>query len=83
MHKIMIIPNNKEMLNIDADAFLLGIKNHSVNMPFYIELDELDNIMKNTNKEIFISLNRNIHNNSLEELKRVLLELNKYDIKSV
>ena len=83
MHKIMVIPNNKEMLNIDADAFLLGIKNHSVNMPFYIELDELDNIMKNTNKEIFISLNRNIHNNSLEELKRVLLELNKYDIKGV
>lgn len=83
MHKIIVIPNNKEMLNIDCDAILLGINGYSVNMPFYIEIEDLEEITKKTNKEIFISLNKNIFNDEIEELKKILLKLNEYNIKGV
>ena len=53
MYKTIVIPSNKEMINnISSDAILLGIKDLSVNMPFYITLDELKKIK--TKKEIFI-----------------------------
>ena len=45
MYKTIVIPSNKEMINnISSDAILLGIKDLSVNMPFYITLDELKKI---------------------------------------
>ena len=82
MYKTIVIPSNKEMINnISSDAILLGIKDLSVNMPFYITLDELKKIK--TKKEIFISLNKNFNNSELEVLKKTLLELNDLDIKGV
>lgn len=83
MYKIIVIPNNKEMLNIDCDAILLGINGYSVNMPFYIEIEDLEEITKKTNKEIFISINKNIFNNEIENLKKILIKLNDYNIKGV
>ena len=75
MYKTIVIPSNKEMINnISSDAILLGIKDLSVNMPFYITLDELKKIK--TKKEIFISLNKNFNNSEFEVLKKTLLELN-------
>ncbi len=82
MYKTIVIPSNKEMINnISSDAILLGIKDLSVNMPFYITLDELKKIK--TKKEIFISLNKNFNNSELGVLKKTLLELNDLDIKGV
>lgn len=81
MPKILLIPSNLEMLNIPCDGFILGIKDLSVNLPFYITLEQLKQIK--TDKEIFISLNKNIHENELEKLKKTLIELNNYNIKGV
>ncbi|MCM1370784.1 MAG: U32 family peptidase [Clostridium sp.] len=83
MYKIIVIPKNKEMINIECDAILLGIKNYSVNLPFYIDIDELEQITKNIKSEIFISLNKNIHDSEIETLKDILLKLNNYNIKGV
>lgn len=84
MNKLLIIPGSIEMIeDIDCDAILLGIRNYSVNLPFYIEMSELKEIIKKTKKEIFISLNKNIHNNELEGLKKILTDLNQYNIKGV
>ena len=72
MTKLMYIPNKKE-LNNDVDAYLLGIENLSVNMPIYFTLDEIKNI--NIDKEIFISLNKNMHSSDLKILEETLIEL--------
>ena len=64
MSKIMVIPNSKkeikELIN-DSDAFLLGVKDLSVNLPIYFTIEELEPIIKllnEYNKEIFIALNK-------------------------
>ena len=82
MTKIILIPN-KKMLDINCDAFLLGIKDLSVNMNEYFTLEEIKQILKTTNKEIFISLNKNMHSKDLEKLEETLIELEKLDIKAV
>jgi collagenase-like PrtC family protease len=76
----MYIPNKKE-LNNDVDAYLLGIENLSVNMPIYFTLEEIKNIK--SDKEIFISLNKNMHSNDLSLLEETLIELSKLNIKGV
>lgn len=80
MTKLMYIPNKKE-LNKDVDAYLLGIEYLSVNMPIYFTLEEIKNIK--TDKEIFISLNKNMHSNDLELLEETLKELSKLNIKGI
>ncbi len=80
MTKLMYIPNKKE-LNNDVDAYLLGIENLSVNMPVYFTLEEIKNI--NIDKEIFISLNKNMHSEDLSLLEETLIELSKLNIKGI
>ncbi|NLL44409.1 MAG: hypothetical protein GX247_01920 [Mollicutes bacterium] len=89
MSKIMVIPNSKEkieeLLN-DSDAFLLGIKDLSVNLPIGFTLEELNPVIKllnKHNKEIFIALNKNMHNSDLYYLKEVMHKLNDYAINGV
>lgn len=80
MTKLMYMPNKKE-LNINVDAYLLGIENLSVNMPIYFTLEEIKNI--NTDSEIFISLNKNMHSQDLKLLEETLIELSKLNIKGI
>ncbi len=77
--KILIMPSNKEQINSLCDGIIVGIKGLSVNCPSYFEVEDL----KGIKKEIFVTLNKNIHNNNLEHLKDVLIKLNDYNIKGV
>lgn len=80
MTKLMYIPNKKKLTS-DVDAYLLGIKDLSVNMPVYFTLDEIKNI--STEKEVFISLNKNMHSSDLKLLEETLIELSKLNIKGI
>lgn len=87
--KKIFIPINfdqiKETINY-VDAYLLGVKDMSVNLPNYYTLDELKEInkyLKKNNKELFVSVNKNIHNHELDELKAILMKLNELDIKAL
>lgn len=87
MSKILTIPislNEIEKTKSIVDGFIIGIKDMCVNTNMCITLDELESI-KNIidNKEIFISLNKNMHNSDLDNIKKILLELNNYNIKGV
>ena len=79
--KTLVIPSSLEIINkLNCDGVILGIKDLSVNMPFYIDIDDIQNI---ENKEIFIALNKNMHNCDLKLLKETLIKLNDYNIKGV
>ena len=81
--KILIYPKNLEEIENTkelVDGFIIGIKDMSVNANMYI--DDLS-VLKNINKDIFISLNKNMHNGDLEKLKNILIDLNNYNIKGV
>ena len=90
MSKLVIIPNSIDsiynLVNKDIDGFILSIKNLSVNASFYITVDELENIIpiiKKNNKKIYISVNKNMFNSDLDNLKDTLIKLNNMDIDKI
>lgn len=85
MSKILIIPSDNN-LNNESDGYIIGLKNLSVNMPVYFELDELVEFIKkikDNNQEVFISLNKNMHNGDLKYLEEVMQTLNGLNIDGV
>lgn len=80
----MVMVSSKEIINqLNCDSILLGIKGLSINMPFYFNYEEIKEICDNTNKEVFISINKNIHNSDLSYLNEILLKLNNLKVKGV
>ncbi len=77
--KTLIIPSKKEQFKLNCDGVIIGIKNLSVNMPSYFQLEDL----KNIDKEIFVCLNKNMHNEDIKLLEETLIKLNNYNIKGV
>lgn len=89
MSKIMVIPKDRKMieplLNI-SDAFLIGVGGLSINLPIYFNIEETIEIVEylnSKNKEVFISLNKNIKNSDLPLLEEVMIKLNDLNIKGV
>lgn len=79
--KTLIIPSSiTQAQNSACDGVILGIKRLSINMPFYIDVEDIEQIK---NKEIFICLNKNMHNIDLPILKEILIKLTAYPIKGV
>lgn len=88
MTKLLIIPSTKAMIKeciSNCDGMIFGIKGLSVNLPFYIELEDLElcQELKKQNKKIFIMLNKNMHNHDLKELEKIMRLLEQYPIDGV
>lgn len=86
MSKILTIPSSFEEIEKTkekTDGFIIGIKDMCVNTNLLIGIEELDLLNKFNDKDIFISLNKNMHNKDLNIVKEILLKLNEYNIKGV
>lgn len=87
--KLMVIPNSIDMIKKsfnDCDAYLIGIKDLSINLPIYFNLDEVKEIkelVKSNNKELFVSLDKNMFEGDLDNLRNTLIELDKLDINGI
>lgn len=83
MQKLLVMPNNTDISELDkyADAYLFGLKEYSVNVPCEITLEELKSIK--TDKEIFLSMNRNMVNKDISKLKKILKDIDNYNIKGI
>ena len=80
--KIAVIPYGNLDKYSNADAFILGLNDYSVNTSSY-SLDEIKDIVNNSDKEIFVAINKNIHNNEIELLEEYLIELSKMKIAGI
>lgn len=84
MSKLIVSANNYKhllrLLDMDIDGVLLSIDKLSVNDSFYIDVSLLDKI-DFKGKEVFVSLNKLMHNADLDNLKVVLDKLKDKDIK--
>lgn len=71
--KLIASANNYEhllkLLNKNIDGVILSIDKLSVNDSFYINIDDLNNI-DFKDKEVFVSLNKLMHNSDLSLLKK-------------
>lgn len=89
MSKICVIPSSIKMIENTleyADAYIIGIENMSINMPVYFSLEDVESIndlLFKNNKELFISLNKNMFNSDLEELENILKKLDTLNIKGI
>jgi len=86
MKKIVFIPKTKEealSLKEYYDAIILSVDNLSINYPVFT-MEQITELIKNlSDKEIFINLNKNMHNSDIEPLKKVLKELENSNIKGI
>ena len=83
MMNFIIIPNSYGMIDKLVDnscSLLLGIEGYSVNT-FNVDMDYIKEISKRTS--IYVSLNKNIGNDELDNLKELLQELNNINIKGL
>ena len=86
--KIIVEFDNKSYLKDNnllnsIDGIILSLKNFSCESSCYYSIDEIKNISKKYNKEIFININKNIFNEDIEELKNVLNEIEKIKVKGI
>lgn len=84
---ILIMPDNINQITDNTkyyDGVILSVDKYSVNSRYTLSIDEIKDIIKIIpDKEIFISINKNIENSELGELETILLSLNDLDIKGV
>lgn len=70
----------KELVMKSVDGVILSIENLSVNSTFYVDVSVIDEINFN-GKEVFVSLNKLMHNGDLTLLRDVLLKLKFKDVR--
>lgn len=83
--KIAVVVDSKKQareINELAEAFIVPISKFSVNYGSEFTLDDIKDL-KMLNKEIFVAINKNIHNNELEKLETLLLAVDNLGIKGI
>lgn len=83
MSKFMVIPSSIEQLKLNSEAFLIGVNSLCVNMPISFSMDDVLDIINNSDKEIFVCLNKNMHVSDLKFLEDTLIKLNDSRVKAV
>lgn len=85
MPKITAICNTIKQIEDTSklvDAYIIPLKKFSINYQNTFTTDDIRQII-NLKKEIFVSINKNFHNDELENLTKVLKELEKINIKGI
>lgn len=83
--KLLIEPATKgNIKHFKSDGLILSLKDYAVQSPIYYTLEEIQQITaENNNFEIFVNINKNILNSDIDELKAILLELDKLNLKGI
>lgn len=84
MKKGIIISNIKQAKEINelTDAFLVPLKDFSINYTNTFTIEEIKQVQK-LNKETFVIINKNIENKELNKLEEVLKEIDKLSLQGI
>ena len=86
MSNLVVIPSNKEdinkILNKDIKGIILGIKSLSI-YPLELDIDSIIEIKNNTDKKVYVIINKMIHNNDLDIVRNVLNKINNSNIDGI
>lgn len=74
------IKQAKELKNL-VSSFIMPINDFSINYEHTFSKEEIKEI--NKTKEVFVIVNKNIHNNELDSLKKLLLEIEKINVSGI
>ena len=82
--KLLIEPSTKNNLYSEyVDGIILPLENYAVESVITFSLAEIKEISKNSNCEIFIKINKNLLNEDIEDITKILKELDKLNIKGI
>lgn len=81
--KILIKPTNNIDEYKEADGFVLPLTSFSVDYNNSYTIKDIEDICNNTDKEVFVVINKMLENDEIENLKEVLLKLDKLGIMGV
>jgi hypothetical protein len=82
--KLLIEPISKNNLYLDkTDGIILPLVNYSVESNISFSLDEIRDIKNKSNCCVFVKLNKNIFNHEIDELKNILIELDKIGVDGI
>lgn len=86
MTKLLIEPLSKEHIkhlnNKDVAGYIVGINNYSIFQSLKLSIDDIKNLDVN-GKELYVYLNKPIHNSELSSIRNILIELSKMNITGV
>ena len=84
MSKIIVSAKSKEhlleLLKKDIDGVIIYLKGLSVNSDFYLSIEDVKKIDTNK-KEVFLCMNKIMHNKDLGEVRRVLDIIQDMDVR--
>ena len=84
MKKLLAKVNSYDSLKYPVDGFILGFENYSYCFEKYFNLEEIKKIIKeNPFKEFFISVNKIITNDKLDEYKEILKNIDSLNVKGI
>lgn len=81
--KLLVEASSTNIYEFKCDGIILALKDYSVGSDKYYSLDEIRDICSKYNKEIFVKLNKNLFNDDIENVKNILIELDKLNINGV
>lgn len=85
MTKILTIPIDKDNLynlnKLDIDGFVIGLKGYSIYTSLNLTLEDIKEL--NIDKELYISINKLLNTKEIDELKPIVEELSKLNIKGI
>ena len=81
MSNLVVIPGKMEdinkILNMDIKGIILGVKSLSI-YPLELDIDSIIDIKNNTDKKVYVIINKMIHNNDLDMVREVINKINDY-----
>lgn len=79
-----IIKSTKQAFELKdlVKTFIVPLKDFSINYPDTFSLDDVK-ILKETGAEIFVCINKNIYNNELDKLKKLMIDIDNLDINGI
>lgn len=84
MKKVAIIKNVNQAFDVKdlVQAFIVPLKDYSINYPDTFTLDDVK-VLQETGKEIFVCVNKNFYNSELDDLKSLMIDIDKLNIKGI
>lgn len=82
---ILVYPSSIDSLNDlenkNIDGIIIGLKNYSIFQSVKLDINSIKSIK--SKHKVYVSINKLIHNNELDDLKDKLIELSKLDIAGI
>ena len=86
MSNLVVIPGKMEdinkILNMDIKGIILGVKSLSI-YPLELDIDNIIDIKNNTDKKVYVIINKMIHNNDLDMVREVINKINDSNIDGI